>query len=231
MRLEDLTWMDVESYLSQDNRLMLVLGACEQHGHLSLTTDVRIPQAIGDAASLRTGVPIAPPLSFGISTSFAAYPGTISLRAATYLGVIEDIVRGLHLQGFHRILVLNGHGGNAPARSVLKELVNELPELRLAWNVWWESPVVVAVAEKHGLASSHASWIEAFPFTRLGDLPEGIKDIEYSPEILDAQETRAYYGDGEMGGPYQAPPEVMDEVFEAAVAAAVAELDRLKLRA
>ncbi len=31
MRLEDLTWMDVERYLEQDDRLMLVLGSTEQH--------------------------------------------------------------------------------------------------------------------------------------------------------------------------------------------------------
>jgi len=31
MRLEDLNWMDVEEYLKHEDRLMLVLGACEQH--------------------------------------------------------------------------------------------------------------------------------------------------------------------------------------------------------
>jgi creatinine amidohydrolase len=46
MRLEDLNWMDVESWLQHEDRLMLVLGACEQHGYLSLTTHVRIPPAL-----------------------------------------------------------------------------------------------------------------------------------------------------------------------------------------
>jgi hypothetical protein len=34
---------------------MLVLGACEQHGYLSLLTDVKIPLALADAASQRSG--------------------------------------------------------------------------------------------------------------------------------------------------------------------------------
>ncbi len=43
MRIEDLNWMDVEEYLKHDDRLILVVGACEQHGYLSLLSDVKIP--------------------------------------------------------------------------------------------------------------------------------------------------------------------------------------------
>ena len=50
MRLEDLNWMDVEQYLKTDDRLLVVLGACEQHGYLSLLTDIKIPLALADAA-------------------------------------------------------------------------------------------------------------------------------------------------------------------------------------
>ena len=49
MRSEDLNWMDVENYLKTDDRLMLVTGACEQHGYLSLLTDVKIPMALATA--------------------------------------------------------------------------------------------------------------------------------------------------------------------------------------
>jgi creatinine amidohydrolase len=67
MRIEDLNWMDVENYLKHDDRLILVIGACEQHGYLSLLTDIRIPLALADAASQQTGVLVAPPLNFGSS--------------------------------------------------------------------------------------------------------------------------------------------------------------------
>jgi len=230
MRFEDLNWMDVESYLKHDQRVMLVTGACEQHGYLSLLCDVRIPMALADAASERTGVPVAPPVNYGISTSFATYPGTVSLGTHTFLHVVEDVIRDLHRQGFKRILILNGHGGNQPVRGVLKELVNEIPDLRLAWNSWWESPAVDAIGAEHGLTGSHAAWVEAFPFTRVAPLPDGVKDIEIDGEIRDAAANREYYGDGQMGGAYQANPEIMDQVFEAAVAEIVADLERLKSR-
>ncbi len=230
MRFEDLNWFDVEEYIKSDNRLMLVLGACEQHGYLSLLADVRIPMALADVASQRTGVLIAPPISYGISTSFASYAGTVSVQTHTFLHVVEDVVRDLHRQGFRRILVLNGHGGNQPVRSILKELVNEIPDLRLAWSSWWESPAVEAIAAEHGLKGSHAAWVEAFPFTRVAPLPDGVKEVEISGEIQDAAANRELYGDGQMGGDYQASPEIMDQVFEAVVAEIVGELERLKSR-
>jgi creatinine amidohydrolase/Fe(II)-dependent formamide hydrolase-like protein len=77
MRIEELNWMDVEKYLLQDDRLMLVVGATEQHGYLSLATDNNIPLAMADAASQKTGILVAPPLNFGVSPYFTTYPGTI----------------------------------------------------------------------------------------------------------------------------------------------------------
>jgi len=44
-------------------------------------------------------------------------PGTISLRLSTFLDAVEDIVRSVYGYGFRRLLVLNGHGGNDPARA------------------------------------------------------------------------------------------------------------------
>jgi len=125
MRYEEMNWFDVEEYLKQDDRLMLVLGACEQHAYLSLLTDVMVPLALADAASRLTAVPVAPPLNFGCSPYFLAYPGTLSLRASTLLDVVEDLLRSAYEQGFRRFLVLNGHGGNDLVRSRFYEMLNK----------------------------------------------------------------------------------------------------------
>jgi len=86
-------------YLQKEDRVILVLGACEQHGYLSLMTDTKIPLAIADEASKQTGVLTAPALNFGISPSFADFTGTITLRVSTYLDTVEDMVRSLYRQG------------------------------------------------------------------------------------------------------------------------------------
>lgn len=215
MRLDELNWMDVERYLQTEDRIMLILGACEQHGYLSLLTDIRIPQALADAASRQTGVLAAPPLNFGASSYFLAYPGTISLRATTLMDVAEDLVRSLHRQGFRRFLVLNGHGGNDAASDRLSELAGMLPDLHVQWYEWWSSHSVEALAIKHEIKPAHANWLEAFPFTMVGELPEGSKVPARFPGIVGPDQARAAYGDGSLGGPYRASEQIMQEIFDA----------------
>ena len=195
---------------------MLVTGSTEQHGYLSLLTDIKIPLALADAASQATGVLVAPPLNFGVSPYFLAYPGTLSLRAATLCSALEDIVRSAYGHGFRCILVVNGHGGNSPAHSRLQEVNNTLPDLRLDWYDWWLSPAVEAVAKKHDLKPTHANWLEAFPFTVVAEMPEGAKAWPNVPSaIMDAKTTRAVYGDGSFGGVYRASESLMHEMFTA----------------
>ncbi len=217
MRIEDLNWMDVEEYLKQDDRLILITGATEQHGYLSLMTDIRIPQALADSASQATGVLVAPPLNFGCSPYFLAYPGTFSLRVSTFIAVVEDMVRSAYQSGFRRILVLNGHGGNAAAKAQLAEVATSLEDVQIRWYDWWLSHSIEDVAVKHGIKPSHANWLEAFPFTIVSELPVEPKVPPYIPGIMGAKQAREVYGDGSFGGPYQASEEIMHEMYTAAL--------------
>jgi Uncharacterized protein, putative amidase len=227
MRLGELNWMEVEAYLKKDNRVILVLGSTEQHGYLSLLTDVKVPLALADAASQQSGVLVAPPSNFGNSPYFLAYPGTISLRVETLVNLVEDIVRSLYGQGFKRILILNGHGGNGPAQNHMYEISHEFPDLKLAWYSWWNSQAVQAVAEAHGLHSYHANWIEAFPFVRSTAIPPEEKEPLNTNRILGPQQAKEFYGDGVFGGPYQVDDEILNEVFAAALKEVIRMLDVL----
>ncbi len=218
MRIEELNWMDVEEYLKNDDRLIFVVGACEQHGYLSLLSDVKIPLALADAASKQTGVLVAPPINYGSSPYFLSYPGTFSLRLSTLMDAVEDIVRSAYGQGFKRILFLNGHGGNNGLKARLTELANTLPDVKFQWYAWWLAHSVEQVAIHHDLKPRHANWLEAFPFTIVTSMPEGEKTPPNVPsDILDSQSARDIYGDGSFGGQYLAPENTMQEVFEAAL--------------
>ena len=217
MRLGEMNWLEVETYLQKDNRILLVLGSTEQHGYLNLMTDVKVPLALADAASKQTGVLVAPPVNFGNSPYFMAYPGTISIRVETLINLVEDIVRSLYAHGFKRILVLNGHGGNAPAKNRLYEIIDEMPELKIGWYSWWVSKGVTDVAEAHGLHSYHANWIEAFPFVRSTALPPSEKEPLITNRVLSPAQAREYYGDGVFGGPYQVDDAIMSDVFSTAM--------------
>jgi creatinine amidohydrolase len=217
MNLGEMNWMEVEQYLNTDDREMVVIGATEQHGYIELDADVKIPLKLAEAASVQTGVLVTPPLNFGCSSYFIDFPGTISLRVSTLLNIVEDIVRSLYHQGFRRILIVNGHGGNDPAKVSLGEVVNDLRDLKLSWYNWWKSASVAAVAQGHNLSTYHASWMEAFPFLRTPGMPVGEKQPFEPDLILPSNLVRKALQDGVYGGAYQASAEIMDEVFNAAL--------------
>lgn len=219
MLLEDMNWMQVEDYLRRDDRIVVITAACEQHAYLSMLTDVRVPLEIAKAACDAEGVLIAPPLPYGISPYFAAYPGTISLKPETFAGVVREVLGGLIGQGFRRILVSNGHGGNTGVLIPLMIETSTQTGAKLELFEAWRHPAVVEVASKHGLAPNHANWSEAFAFTRVAQSPQGVKDAPDLPRTASAQVTRDVLGDGNYGGAYEASLEIMQEMFEAAVGA------------
>lgn len=228
MEFQDLSWMDVERYLAQDDRVVLVTGACEQHGYLSLLSDISAPMEIARVACQRESVPIAPPLPYGVSPYFSAFPGTLSLGLGTFATVVRELIEGLLAQGFHGILVSNGHGGNTGVlRPMLVELANSHPQARLSLFHWWLHPAVGAVAQDAGLTQSHANWSENFPFTRLGPVPQAEKETVTVSHSASAAGFRRALGDGSYGGLYQAPDEVMQRMFAAAVEAMVEALQQL----
>lgn len=217
MLLSEMNWMDVEEYVKKDDRIVLVTGAVEQHGYLSLNTDTLITYEIAKRAADAEGIVVAPPLAYGISTVFAGYPGTISLSAQTYLGVIQDIITSVHRSGFRKVLILNGHGGNTPMRSVICELADRLDGLTVRAIEWWTHPEIVELAESIAPNPTHANWMENFPFCRTGEVPDTEKEMVDFPYAPSPKQTRELLGDGVFGGPYRAPDEKMQMLFEKAV--------------
>src|ERR687887_1781621 len=121
MRICEMNWMMVEEYLKRDDRAVLPLGSTEQHAYLSLSVDTILAERLAAEAAEPLGVPVFPVLSYGITPYFRAFPGSISLRISTYLSVVQDILDCLAGDGFKRILIVNGHGGNSPAQSFAGE--------------------------------------------------------------------------------------------------------------
>ncbi|NOU65786.1 creatininase family protein [Paenibacillus sp. LMG 31461] len=97
--------------------VILSIGAVEQHGpHLPVMTDALIGEALltRTMEKLNADLPIwlLPPLAYGKSNEHTGFAGTISLSSSTLQHVILDIAHSLRLSGFHKLLLLNSHGGN-----------------------------------------------------------------------------------------------------------------------
>lgn len=68
MKLEELTWKEVEEYLKTDKRLIVPIGTCEQHGlHLPLNTDTLVADKLAEYLSQETGILVSPTLNYGIN--------------------------------------------------------------------------------------------------------------------------------------------------------------------
>lgn len=229
MRIADMNWMQVEEYLMRDDRAVVPLGSTEQHAYLSLMVDALIPERLAREIAEPLGIPVFPALPFGLSPYFSAFPGTVSLRVHTYALLIRDILDSLARGGFRRILLLNGHGGNAPAGSVALEWMSENPGIQVKLFNWWIAPRTLGRIREVDSIGSHASWMENFPWTRLAGVR--LPDVQKPPidtarkSVLDPQAFKEYLGDGNYGGYYQRSDEEMMAIWEVAKAEALEALE------
>ncbi len=212
MRFNDFNWMDVQGYLQTDNRIILTLGATEQHSYLSLLTDTHIPQKIADMVSGREKVLIAPSINFGCGTRFMDFPGTISIAQSTFDALLIDVIQSLLHHGFTRFLIINGHSENR-LPSGLSSLVED-GDAQISWFDWWNSNAVRAFETKYDLRVNHANWSENFVFNRVVSVPDGEAYPTIDQGLSGDMLLREQVDDGNLGGQYQINDRLMFQLLD-----------------
>jgi creatinine amidohydrolase len=161
-------------------------------------------------------------LPYGLASGFVDYPGTVSLRLATYCGLVDDILSSLRRAGFRRIVLVNGHGGNTPVATVASEWLDRNRGCEVKLHDWWRAPKTWAAVMATDPEASHASWMENFPWTRIAGAPE---PSERKPEVdraalarVDPGARRRLIGDGNYHGLYRRPDAEMEAIWRVAVA-------------
>jgi creatinine amidohydrolase len=224
VRLWDTNWRQIEEYLDTDDRVVVPIGSTEQHGYLSLGTDAILAERVAVEAAEPLGVPVLPVLPVGMAPYFSAFPGSLTLRMSTYVAVMRDLLDTLADQGFRRIAVVNGHGGNAPVTGLVREWVAAPREQRVqvVFTSWYAAPKVAALAESYETDPTHGGWFENFPWTRVPgvELPEGGKPTISRDVVAQASaaDIRELTEDGSFGGSYALPDDVMTAIWETGVA-------------
>lgn len=221
MKISETNWQQIDAYLKTDDRAILPLGSTEQHAQLSLCVDSILSEKIALDAASPLGIPVFPVVAYGITPYFLAYPGTISLRQETYIHLVRDILDGLRRQGFRRILIVNGHGGNQPAGSLAIEWMADNPDTSVKFHNWWNAPQTFAKVQEIDKIASHASWMENFPWTRLPgvvlpSLQKPMVDLALM-RVMNPDAVKAFLGDGNFGGYYERPDEEMHAIWDVAV--------------
>ena len=123
---------------------VLPTAAIEQHGpHLAILTDTLLCGTVAERAAQqaaeRTQVLVAPVLIYGNSHHHRPFPGTLSLTSDTYMAAVHNVLEGLVLSGFRKLVVLNGHGGNTSANDVIGlDFVNRFDQpVSIATAAYW----------------------------------------------------------------------------------------------
>ncbi len=221
MKIADMNWSQVEDYLKHDDRAIIPLGSTEQHAGLSLSVDSILSEKIALDAAEPLGIPVFPVVAYGLTPYFLDFPGSVSLRISTYISLIRDILDSLARQGFRRILLCNGHGGNAPAGNLAIEWMADNPAVRVKFHNWWNAPKTFAKVQEIDTVASHASWMENFPWTRL---PGVVQPAQRKPMVdltlMRAQNpegVRRMLGDGNFGGYYERSDEEMQAIWDVAI--------------
>lgn len=115
---EHLTTTDFDGDQLAGAVAVLPVAAVEQHGpHLPLGTDAILTDAVFDAAASRIGTAVQvirlPTQRIGLSPEHVSFPGTLSLSAETVIASWTEIGRSIARAGVRRLVILNGHGGQA----------------------------------------------------------------------------------------------------------------------
>ncbi|CEP66122.1 Creatininase/formamide hydrolase [Moorella glycerini] len=134
--LTEMTWPEVKEALDKVKVAVIPVGAHEQHGpHLVESCDaVRATEFCRLLAHrMYPKVIVAPTVNMGVSYHHMPFPGTISLKPATLISVLEDIVASLKVHGLKKFLFLNAHGGNQATLEVAATIIHEKLGIDIAW--------------------------------------------------------------------------------------------------
>ena len=92
---------------------LLPIGVVEKHGdHLPLGQDAIYIHAVCTEAAEREKAMVFPFYYFGQILEGKHVPGTIAIRGDLLVPLLENICDEIGRNGFDRIVIVNGHGGN-----------------------------------------------------------------------------------------------------------------------
>jgi len=150
--LAETTWKTVDA--TPYAVAILPWGATEAHNyHLPYATDNIQAEQVAIRAAERAWtkgarVVVLPTVPFGVNTMQLDIKLCINMNPVTQAALLADLVSALDGQGVHKLLIVNGHGGN-DFRQMIRELQ---PKTRVFLSTinWWSCVDVKQFAEDVG---------------------------------------------------------------------------------
>src|SRR5216684_582705 len=153
MKFYEMTWPLLREVSRNQTLILAPIAACEQHSrHLPTITDTLLVTAVAEGVEVRMpkSVLLLPTLWLGASSHHLRFGATLSAEVDTHITMLCDLLVPPLEDGYQRVLVLNGHGGNIDTMHVaLRRLQPRYRDRLLSAASYWE----IAQSELAALAA------------------------------------------------------------------------------
>jgi creatinine amidohydrolase len=185
LALDELTWIDVAAHLARDPRLIIPVGALEQHGpHLPLGTNVLICRSVALELSQRFDVLRAPTMYYGVNVrTDRGYAGTATLSHKTLHRVLNELLAAWESHGIREFILMTAHRHD-PHLDALATLVTHVARVRVVsiWDVDIADLLERQPGPLHGCEAETSAMLHLYPeMVRF----ERARDFELSPAAFE----------------------------------------------
>ena len=241
----ELTWPEAEEKLKRVDVALLPVGAIEQHGpHLPLDTDSFDAEYLAKRVAETCSDPkpfVLPQIPYGVSYHHDDFMGTISISNEILSKLVYEIGISLARQGIKKLIIINGHGDNAPSLNFAAQTINRDAKIFVAVDTGESSDVDI-----EGISATpndiHAGEIETS--TTLAVRPNLVKMekaqktiLKFSSRYLNFSslrgvpwyaQTKKISESGIMGDPTKASIKKGEKMWEIMIAHLVSFVEDLK---
>lgn len=231
MKFAELTFPELRQVSRQAAVIVAPIAACEQHSwHLPTITDTVLVTGVADGVErqLPDTVLQLPTLWLGASHHHLRFGATLSVDVDTHVDILAGYLEPLLEDGYQRVLILNGHGGNIDTMQMaLRRLQPRWRERILAAASYWDLAAreLAALAEGPRKNMGHACEYETSMMLALRPELVRTKEIRDDPPRDDAALRGLFLADdmyqktdhGAVGYPALASAEKGRAVLAAAV--------------
>jgi creatinine amidohydrolase len=244
MRFHDMTWPLLRQVPRDRTIVVAPIAACEQHSrHLPTFTDTILVRAVAEGVEQRLPerVLLLPALWLGASSHHLRFGATLSAQVDTHIDLLCDLLTPLLDDGYQRVLILNGHGGNIDTMQVaLRRLQGRYRNRQLTAASYWDlaEKELAALAEGPRKTMGHACEFETSMVLALR--PELVRreEIKDDPPPVEPELRGVYLAEdmkqrtrqGAVGYPALASAEKGKAFLQAAIARTVEVIEALLQR-
>jgi creatinine amidohydrolase len=166
MKFAEMTFPLLRQVPRDKTVIVAPIAACEQHSlHLPTFTDTILVTAVAEGVETKMPqqVLLLPTQWMGASHHHLRFGATLSLGVDTHIDLLCDLLTPLLEDGYERLLLLNGHGGNIDTMQVaLRRLQPQWNDRVLCAASYWDLAAreLAALAEAPRKSMGHACEFE-----------------------------------------------------------------------